>query len=394
MRNWAPVYLALGWIAVLAFVAIVIAPPLEAQSPWKPHPTRKPHPTATAVSTPTASASSTSSPTSSPRPTATATPTPSASPSPSPTSTTSTPTQTAPSATGFVQRSGTQLTLNGQPYRFVGFNIYNLNSVNDCNTSGNPEALLAELDSVQDASRSWFFARFAQGGWTRFDRTLAAAAANGQKVVVTLTNHWGDCEDGTSKSESWYQTGYKTNAWFGFASFRAYVQAIVTRYKNDPTILMWQMVNEAEASHTSLKAFAIDIGGLIKSIDANHLVSLGTIGSGQNGASGADYKALHAITQVDICEYHDYSAGAMPGDQWNGLSVRLQQCAELNKPLFVGETGILRSVGLTTRAQQLDAKMAAQFAAGVVGIQPWDWRLDSNYNYAPGDPALSVMGGY
>ena len=30
----------------------------------------------------------------------------------------------------------------------------------------------------------------------------------------------------------------------------------------------------------------------------------------------------------------------MPGDQWNGLQVRINQCDVLNKPLFVGESGI------------------------------------------------------
>ena len=49
----------------------------------------------------------------------------------------------------------------------------------------------------------------------------------------------------------------------------------------------------------------------IKSIDPNHLVSLGTIGSGQCGTSGDYYKQLHAIPTIDLCEVHDY-------DPWSG----------------------------------------------------------------------------
>ena len=51
-----------------------------------------------------------------------------------------------------------------------------------------------------------------------------------------------------------------------------------------------------------------DVGGLIKSIDSNHLVSTGVIGSGQCGASGPEYEALHALAAVDVCSFHDYGA--------------------------------------------------------------------------------------
>ena len=118
----------------------------------------------------------------------------------------------------------------------------------------------------------------------------------------------------------------------------------------------------------TLKSFATDVSGLVKSIDPNHLVSLGTIGGGQCGAQGAEYQDVHAVPTIDLCEYHDYQPNdPMPGDQWNGLQVRLDQCNALHKPLFVGETGIKPSdVGgtLRARADALRAKLDAQFSAG------------------------------
>ena len=73
---------------------------------------------------------------------------------------------------------------------------------------------------------------------------------------------------------------------------------------------------------------------MVKSIDANHLVSLGTIGSGQCGADGPRYQAVHAIPTIDLCEYHDYGAPdvGVPGDEFNGLQLRIDQCDALNKP--------------------------------------------------------------
>src|SRR5881394_453461 len=132
-----------------------------------------------------------------------------------------------------------------------------------------------------------------------FDRTLATARAHGYKVVATLADQWGDC--GVSnvagygyKDKNWYVSGYTQPDASVPVSYRDWVQEVVSRYKDDPTILAWQLVNEPEVlnqnggdcgavpestAETILASFASDVSGLVKSIDPNHLVSLGTIGS-------------------------------------------------------------------------------------------------------------------
>ena len=138
---------------------------------------------------------------------------------------------------------------------------------------------------------------------------------------------------------------------------------------------------------------------LVKGIDRNHLLGLGTMGGGQCGAQGDEYQALYSLPTLDLCEYHDYQAGApMPGDQFNGLQRRLDQCHALNKPLMVDEVGIRPSeVGGTyeARAAAFEAKFSAQFAAGVVGELAWAWNKDystpDNFDIGPGDPSLAVL---
>ena len=334
-----------------------------------------------------------------------------------------------PSPSGFVTRSGTQLSLNGSPYRFTGLNIYNANSMNNCwYTLGSGSSLdssLADIGAGKEAFRAWFFQYEAtQNGvrdWTAFDHTLAVARSRGVKVMATLVNQWGECEGWNSyadgyKGESWYANGYRTvpTSPGMSATYREWVAEVVTRYRNDPTVLAWQLVNEAEAKTAyggscsstapgTLKAFTTDMAALVKSIDPNHLLSLGTIGSGQCGAAGSAFRDLHSVPGIDLCEYHDYQSGAVPGDQWNGLAARLLQCGELGKPLFVGEVGVKTSQGgtLPGRAALLAAKLAGQFAAGVVGFLAWDWRNGANggsslsgYEIGPSDPALEALGAY
>ncbi len=329
-------------------------------------------------------------------------------------------------------RSGTQLTLDGQPYRFTGINIYNANNAGLCwypMAGGSTlDDSLAELGGAAKVIRAWFFQSLATAGgqrdWSGFDHTLAVAAARGVKVVATLGNQWEHCDGldgggGSFKDESWYTTGYTQPDPAGTASYRDWVAEVVDRYKGDPTILAWQLMNEAEVkpsaassdcsvgAATILKSFATDVSGLVKSIDGNHLVSLGTIGGGQCGAQGDEYQDVHDISTVDLCEYHDYGAPttAMPGDQWNGLQRRLDQCNALGKPLFVGETGI-RPTDVVTGSQPFDGsllsrsvmfelKFRAQFQAGVVGEIAWAWNAQESkvddHDIGPGDPALGTL---
>ena len=325
---------------------------------------------------------------------------------------------------GFVVRSGTNLVLDGRPFRFTGLNIYNANSLWTCSYPlGEGPDLGASLDVIgpgQTVFRSFFFQRMAttngKRDWSAFDHTLAIAKAHGERVIATLTNQWGVCEEPSPgfKTEAWYQSGYKR--WLDTTvpnDYRDWVGEVVSRYRNDPAVLAWQLVNEADDPATakgpctstapaSLKAFAADMGQFVKSIDANHLISLGTMGSGQCGSSGRDYADVHSVATIDLCEYHDYyaSTSPMPGDGLNGLQVRIDQCRSLGKPLFVGETGIEAGTvgGYAARARLFADKFRAQFNAGVVGELIWNWRDGprggsslTNFEVGPGDPVLGVI---
>lgn len=329
----------------------------------------------------------------------------------------------APPPSPYVTRSGAALTLGGAPFRFTGLNIYNANSTGSCwydMVSGSTLSdSLTAIGPGKEAMRAWFFQSLATRNgvrdWTAFDHTLAVARSHGVKVIVTLGNQWGDCETGGYRNDQWYAGAFLTRRDPGMAlSYAAWVAQVVARYRNEPAILDWQLMNEAEVKPArdsaacsvnaarTLKNFAGVMSLVVKAIDRNHLVSIGTMGGGQCGAQGAEYQSLYSLPTLDLCEYHDYQAdAAMPGDQFNGLQVRLNQCRALNKPLMVDEVGIRPSdVGGTydARAAMFAAKFSAQFAAGVVGELAWAWNKDfstpADYDIGPGDPALAVLASY
>jgi endo-1,4-beta-mannosidase len=280
-------------------------------------------------------------------------------------------------------------------------------------TGPNLDTALSDIGAGSEVFRAWFFERLAttngQRDWSAFDHTLAVAKAHGVKVVVTLGNQWGSCESPTSvyKTDAWYTGGYKTDILpENTVPYRQWVQEIVSRYKNDPTIAMWQLMNEAEikTDHNSttcaptadLLSFATDVSGLIKSIDPNHLVNLGTMGAGQCGSKGNDYKLINSVPTLDVCEYHDYGheTTALPANLVSDIAA----CKSIGKPIFVGESGIqATAVGGTfsARAAAFGAKCSAMFDAGVGGFLVWSWNnaapTTSNWPVGPGDSTVQVI---
>jgi endo-1,4-beta-mannosidase len=317
-------------------------------------------------------------------------------------------------------RSGTTLTLAGAPYRFDGLNMYDAVQA-PCWSQESLHQGLSTVGGGQDVARVFAFQRTATTGGTRdwryMDAALAMFRAHGVRVILVLTDQWygQPCSDSaTDRTLAWYQTGYKTTV-EGATTYRDWVSQAVARYSSDPTVLAWQLVNEGEARNAdgtcseatataALRSFADDVGGLVKSLDPNHLVSLGTI-SGECGSNEADYSYIHAGPAIDLCDYHDYGFPTSPmsnTDPYNGLQASINRCHAIGKALFVGELGIhyqaISPATLARRAELYDAKLSAQFAAGSVGELPWCWALyfDSRWDYqiSPGDATLALLGKY
>ena len=290
---------------------------------------------------------------------------------------------------GFVHADGTQLVVDGRPYRFTGINIYNANSRGNCWYPMAGTFLRRSLDKLPRGDtviRAWFFQRLAttkgQRDWSAFDRTIELARARGMRIIVTLADHWGACERSGVKPVSFYAAGYRRTVDPGNrTTYRRWVAEVVRRYRDDPTVLMWQLMNEAEtkrpdgrcASPTVLRAFASDMAAVVKAVDPQHLLSLGTIGTGQCGFKGDQYRRLHAIDGIDVCEYHDYGERTRE-PATDPLTQRLAQCGTLGKPLFVGEMGVKALGGLHRRAARIDRQVRSHLADGVVGVLMWDWR--------------------
>ena len=195
-----------------------------------------------------------------------------------------------------MRQDGTTLTLEGRPYRFVGINIYMAASggtPSSCGGALYPDVGVPLSNMPRGiVFRFWAFQNFfvsdGHFDWTNMDRVLAIAAAHGDKAIPVLANQYDYC-DGPTKDLAWYRGGYQSEVGPGdIVPYEQYVSAVVARYADNPTVAMWQLVNEGQAVNadgscdesaalSALLGFSGTVGGLVHRLDPNHLVSLGTI---------------------------------------------------------------------------------------------------------------------
>lgn len=326
---------------------------------------------------------------------------------------------------------GDQLCLDGSPWTFTGVNAYEAATEWSINAGCGGELSQGDLDNLFSSLgpnrvvRFWAFQALAtndttkQLDWAPIDRVISTAAQYGDMVIPALTGESGGCDDNEWKDAAWYNGGYMnvydSSAWPNSTplSYWNYVQTFLQRYKNDPTIAMYELVsepsptesgyvcvNEAQAAQ-ALRSFFDTVGAMARSIDPNHLIESGMQGVGQCGAQGNDYGYVMASPGVDVGSYHDYEQDttALPSPLLQSIS----EAQSIGKPLIVGEAGMDAQTSLancmsdTTRASYVQSKLQAQFQAGVRGFMAWDW-VPSNpgngtcsYDIGSGDPVIAEL---
>lgn len=149
--------------------------------------------------------------------------------------------------------------------------------------------------------------------------------------------------------------------------YKEYVEAVLTRentytgreYRNDPGILMWELVNEPDlmdndGSTSIMQNWIEEMAPFVKSIDDNHLLSTGEIGYYEESREqslpgksdqGMSYIENHEPDEIDAATFHMYlnKNSLMAEDEgvprWKAWVENHAQDAHelLEKPVYAGE---------------------------------------------------------
>jgi mannan endo-1,4-beta-mannosidase len=209
-------------------------------------------------------------------------------------------------------------------------------------------------------------------GLARLDYVLAAAAKNNVKVIVVLVNNWR-AFGGIDQYLMWYGRN-KHHEFFTAPelrqAYRDWVEHVITRkntingraYRDDPTVFAWELANEPRCrggnafdtstgwDKSTVTTWASEMSLYIKSLDPNHLVSVGDEGFLDGGGEhwaykandGVDHAALTGLPGIDFGTFHlypeDWRTPENFGEQW--ILDHLQVARELGKPTILEEYGI------------------------------------------------------
>ncbi len=303
--------------------------------------------------------------------------------------------------TTFVKRSGADLRLGRQPFRFAGTNNYYLHYKSQLMTDAVLEKAAAsgftvvrtwgwfdignedDSNSVAGKQDGTYIQYWdpqtghpayndGSSGLGKLDYVIAKARQQGLRLVIPFTNNWSDF-GGMDQYVRWagldshddFYTDPTIRQWF-----KDYIAHLLNRtnsitgikYKDDPTILMWELANEprcvgsgvyprsGNCTTETITSWADDVSTFIKTVDDKHLVGVGDEGFfcdpghavyEYNCRSGVDTVALAKLPNVDVLSFHLYPdhwrKDAAWGTEW--IKQHIDAAEQVGKPVVLGEFG-------------------------------------------------------
>lgn len=329
----------------------------------------------------------------------------------------------------FVQVKDAGFIRDGSPWRFAGTNCYSLHESSHEVIDG----ILEDAKSMGLAViRSWAFSdgagrpaalhrapyNYPDQAYDPLDYTIYKAGQLGLKLVLPLVNNWPDY-GGMQQYVSWF-LGLSDDTYADSvhhdrfytdpairACFLAYVDQLIRRtnrysgkrYKDDPTIMTWELANEprnrSDKTGRGILDWADEVSSHIKGVAAHQLVAIGDEGLGlnRNGNNEDPYSAnegnswltLSSLAAVDYATVHLYpqawkqtrSSGIDPvrwGSEW--ITRHAVEARKMAKPVVLEEFGLhidavdgIPSARSRDRAYEAWLSQAEQ--TGFAGTQFW-----------------------
>lgn len=253
----------------------------------------------------------------------------------------------------FVIRVGNHFSLDGQPFYVNGWNSYwfMVNAADASTRSRVDDVLAAGASLGLTVCRTWAFndgtwqalqvspGNYDENVFQALDYVIYKAQSNGVRLLLSLVNNWQDF-GGRAKYITWAQAAgenvtseddFYTNA-VCRQFYKDHVKAILTRvntftqveYLNDGTIFGWELINEPECSSdpsgNTLQAWIEEMATYVKSLDNNHLLTVGVEGfyasnskgtsssnpNSYSGTLGTDFVLNHQASGIDFATAHAY----------------------------------------------------------------------------------------
>lgn len=314
------------------------------------------------------------------------------------------------SQSSFVKTNGITFTIDNNPYRFIGTNYWYGGYLAADNTNNGFQRLCKELDFLKNHGINNLRVLFSGEGddtypyrispsvqekpgkyneaiLRSFDIFLNEVSKRNMKVVLVLNNNW-EWSGGMGQYLEWAKYANpilpKTSNWdwdnyCNYISqfydcdsckfwYMKWIEKVVTRknsinkkrYIDDKTIMAWQLANEPrpmkKSAIESYKNWVKEISIYLKSLDSNHLVSIGVEGIIGTAMDTALFVEIHSLSSIDYATIHLWpktwqwyngetkhsTADTTIERTKNYIELHRNLCRKILKPLVIEEFGLQR----------------------------------------------------
>jgi mannan endo-1,4-beta-mannosidase len=366
---------------------------------------------------------------------------------------------------GFVRVKDAHFTVKGKNYYFLGTNFWYGLNLGSTGEGGNRERLMRELDRLKSLGiNNLRVVAGSEGPDTEpyrmvpalqqkpgvynedvaagLDFLLQEMKKRNMYAVVCLTDFW-NWSGGLGQYLVWsgaadsipYPPPHPGGSWDTYQEFTAqfysnykamemlnnHIKYIVGRknkltgtlYTQDPTIMAWELGNEPRGVNNidAYRSWIKNVAALIKDLDKNHLLTIGSEGTTSSSFAGTDPEQDHIDKNIDYMTIHiwvqnwsvydPHHADSTFDRSVNYATGYLQKheaiAKKINKPLVMEEFGISRDLNNhvpgspTTIRDKYYAKIfdavyqrASQKNSIVSGCNFWAWGGEGRPRVAEG----------
>ncbi len=297
-----------------------------------------------------------------------------------------------------IRVSGLNLTAGNKLFRFIGANTANFGYYREYGLSIEEAVKAAKANGITVLRIYLGFGRDTWGGkpFEEYDKVLDIAARNDVYIIATLTDGCCFGGDPSQTSDEYFARFPYLNmtSESSLAAFEEYIESVLLRkntvngklYRDDPTILAWDVANEPALqlfSHSEFNVWLGKVTTYIKSLDPNHLITIGVnTGVDVYNSPGSHYEALN-VSGLDFYSIHhnlpNYQAVASNLDS---IRYRIEMFRAMGKPVVLEEFGVgserifpqgVDNNKLNAWLQAYQDQLDTAFSAGASGAMFWGW---------------------
>jgi len=326
----------------------------------------------------------------------------------------------------FVYVEGREFKINGESFRFVGANSYDLIYRTPAEVS---ETLSKAKEAGMDVVRLWAFGDGFLNGvqpspgdlnenrLRALDKVIATAKQQDIKLIITFVNYWRDyggiaqylewagLQSETMQDLDQFYTSSETQQ-----MYKDYVERILTRkntvtgvsYIDESAVFAWELMNEPRSANRLSGPIVISwmqiMASHISSLDRSHMILAGHEGFVQ-GSDHTPAQVGPLVTEVSELSQFDALSGHYYLQDVSNISSNFTHPIVSiwkghsdfsDKPLLIEEVGFSKDAednGGVSREILYRSLFEQIVGHGVQGIMVWNWALvvDDNYGISPRD---------